>query len=732
MNCVAARILVLPTTKAARQIILFSVLLVLGVVPTQNAKANTTPGVGVVCLEDPGTPVLSGTSCNFGPGTFTGPAPNASQVSPTQIRIGVSIENSSSLDGFDIILLADHTFLRPAGIDLVGSILGQNLKILVECIGGKSPPPILYQCSPQDTADTIELSASSQALTAAPTTGLLFTAIYDIVNTTTSSGVTTGFQTGCTNSSISGGTCVFITNGSTTPVPETIQTGNFSDASTPPWVSVSLTASQPGPVLPGKVANFTLTYTPQNGWPGPSGCAFDSLCQVYLSWVTSSSAIQVCCFQPLTFTLNASKPVSITLGLAASAVPPSTGTFFATIYGEYDTSVVTSTGFPIGTLVAPITLTLDVFDYALQVQPSGPITFRLGQSGSRVLTVTSLNGFTGNVAVSTRAMSPVSGLTVTYNGASSTTVSVPAGGGVNITMGFSSTTAAQYLVQPKGVFGSYTKVMLPATVVVQDFRLSSNNVTFAPGALGSATVTLSGLPTGNANGYSGSVVVTATSSSPNLSASCLGPVSVPAGGTSSTTCGFNSSATGVYRATINAASLDGLLTHSTSIIVVVTQTQMFTTSFNGVSFSVASSLVNDTGVGTVTGFVQVQGTNSTSGMVIFSHSYFVNVTFPGTGQIVPAGGTVRFDLSVASLGDGILCSTTSASAPTISCFATYNPDVFNMGVVNLQDASALALAFGSTPGSPHWNPRYDFDLDGLIGLADVSIVFAQYGAPIIT
>ena len=538
--------------KTARLLILFALLLALAITPTQNVKATATPGV--VCIEDPGTPVNQGSNCDFGPSSFTGPGPNATQVSPTQIRIGVFIENSSSLNGFNITLFADHNFLRPAGVDLVGSVLGINAKALFECIGGKGLPPIYSKCSSIDTVDTIQLAASGP-LTTAPTTGVLFTAIYDIVGTTSASGVTVGFQTGCTNSSVSGGTCVFINNGTTPPVPETVQTGNFANPSTPPWVSVTLTASQPGPVFPGKYANFTLTFTPQNTWPQPGGCGVDSLCQVYLSWVTDSPSVSVCCLKPNTFSLNASSPVSITLSLETY---PVAGTYHATIFGEYYTLVQTQTGFALGTLVAPITLTLNVWDYYLRVQPSGPITFESGQSASRVLTVGSVNGFAGNVVVSTRVTSPASGVTVTYNGGPSATVSVPAGGKMNVTMGLSSSTPAQYFVQPKAVFGSYYKTPNPAAlVVVQDFKITTNNVTFAPGNTGSAMVTLSSLPTSNANGFSGSVNLSATTSNPNLSASCAGPVTVPAGGTASTNCNFGSSTTGVYKAQINAASSDG-------------------------------------------------------------------------------------------------------------------------------------------------------------------------------
>jgi len=70
--------------------------------------------------------------------------------------------------------------------------------------------------------------------------------------------------------------------------------------------------------------------------------------------------------------------------------------------------------------------------------------------------------------------------------------------------------------------------------------------------------------------------------------------------------------------------------------------------------------------------------------------------------------------------------------PLIQCFATYNPDVYNQGQINIVNVSALESAYGWSPGSPNWNPYFDFDLSETIGIQDVSVVFAFYGAPLLT
>src|SRR5213592_1559984 len=83
--------------------------------------------------------------------------------------------------------------------------------------------------------------------TGTPTTGLLFTAIYNVTGTTP--GIALGFQTGCANTSVSGGVCVTVANGTLIPVPETIQTATFSNS--PPSPDFSITTSPSSLTTPG-------------------------------------------------------------------------------------------------------------------------------------------------------------------------------------------------------------------------------------------------------------------------------------------------------------------------------------------------------------------------------------------------------------------------------------------------------------------------------------------------
>ena len=54
-------------------------------------------------------------------------------------------------------------------------------------------------------------------------------------------------------------------------------------------------------------------------------------------------------------------------------------------------------------------------------------------------------------------------------------------------------------------------------------------------------------------------------------------------------------------------------------------------------------------------------------------------------------------------------------------------DVDQDGSVGVVDASTVALAFQSTPGSPYWNPYADINGKGIVDIIDVAIMAKNYG-----
>lgn len=71
----------------------------------------------------------------------------------------------------------------------------------------------------------------------------------------------------------------------------------------------------------------------------------------------------------------------------------------------------------------------------------------------------------------------------------------------------------------------------------------------------------------------------------------------------------------------------------------------------------------------------------------------------------------------------------SGSASTsFIVYAKVPGDVDGDGNVNIIDVGMVSYTYGSTVGSPRWNPNADFDNDGIIGIIDVSITFYNYGS----
>src|SRR5205807_6501993 len=229
-------------------LLLVSAILVLAVVASSNSMIPLAhAATGEVCLADPSTATGSATPCPSPAPVFAGPVGQ-------QIRVGVFIQGSDALNGFDIILVADHTILAPLSIDLTGTTVPGATTIVLECIQGILKAGSV--CAPTDNIDTLHLvlTAGLGLITTPPTTGLFFTAVYNITGTTVSGGTSLGFQTGCgTSTSVVGGVCITVANGSNTPDTETAQGSAFdnSAAASMPFVAVTATPTSFGPEFPG-------------------------------------------------------------------------------------------------------------------------------------------------------------------------------------------------------------------------------------------------------------------------------------------------------------------------------------------------------------------------------------------------------------------------------------------------------------------------------------------------
>lgn len=174
-----------------------------------NAHALTR---GVVCVADP-----TSTSCPSGPINLSGSI-------GTQLAIAVNIQDSISINGFDIFVKSDPTVLHAMSVDLSNSVLGTSVITITDCIDFGPG------CTTaQNGIGIVEVAVVALgSITTAPTTGHLFSVNYNITKTVPS--IKVGFQTGCTGTSASPNFCVTVVDGGTV-VPETIQesTGFWGD-----------------------------------------------------------------------------------------------------------------------------------------------------------------------------------------------------------------------------------------------------------------------------------------------------------------------------------------------------------------------------------------------------------------------------------------------------------------------------------------------------------------------
>ena len=390
------------------------------------------------------------------------------------------------MNGFEVILTANKSFLVPVDVDLSGTVLPGTPTVIVECIRG-----LLIRgsvCSPADNTTTLHLvaTASPGQSTTPPTTGLLFIAIYNIVGTVTS-GIPVTYASGCSTSSVGNGVCVTVAGGSTSQNSETAQNGSFDNSAAAAMASVTLTTSNAifGPEFPGTTNTTTITATAMNAYPS----FFSSDSVDFTATMPSGSTATLSGTNPCT-TSGISCSVSLTVGATAP------GNYAITVSGTYPTADLS--GNP-DTLVSTVTILLDVTDFGFSVNPT-TVYFVLGSSGSTTATLSSLNGFTGSITLSAGTVVPATPpLTISFNPGSVTL----SGGQIvtsNVTFSGPATTGT-YHVPIKATSGTRTKTSASLVINVINGH--------------STTESISCLPTTVVVGYSASC--TATVTDPNSS-----------------------------------------------------------------------------------------------------------------------------------------------------------------------------------------------------------------------
>jgi hypothetical protein len=144
----------------------------------------------------------------------------------------------------------------------------------------------------------------------------------------------------------------------------------------------------------------------------------------------------------------------------------------------------------------------------------------------------------------------------------------------------------------------------------------------------------------------------------------------------------------------------------------------------GYMVTIAPSYSFNSATGTLSGTFVLTVANDTDGTVLFSKTISVSVK-------VNSAGDARFVLVAPILPTalGVSCDV-NAVAGSVSGFVSGNPDVRNVGVVDILDVATVALVYGSVQGSTGYGISLDINHDGAINILDLAILASDYSLPV--
>jgi PKD repeat protein len=106
----------------------------------------------------------------------------------------------------------------------------------------------------------------------------------------------------------------------------------------------------------------------------------------------------------------------------------------------------------------------------------------------------------------------------------------------------------------------------------------------------------------------------------------------------------------------------------------------------------------------------------------FGDGTFTTTFIPIVGHQYTVVGNYTVSLNITDDSPFAL-SAANATMIAISLYGDLNAD----GRVNIVDVTIVAQAYGSTIGTPNWNPAADLNSDGTINILDLALVAREYG-----
>jgi PKD repeat protein len=368
--------------------------------PTLNA-ANST---GEVCI----TTSTTATTCPASPPTI-GPLTVGSTFD-----VGVFIQGSAPMGGFDIYVITSPGYLVPTGAAL-GSLIVIPFATVI-CINDSAQPGS-DPCGVQTAngpgvvqVGTVEMSGSNECSGMTTCSGMAFTISYKVVAAIARTSISYPTGTGCSISSVAtpANVCVQVADATGPSLSENIQGAIVTQNLTPSPLTAGFSY---GPTMP--LAGYGVTFVAvANGGTPPYGYGWtfgDS---------GTGSGVRI------NHTYSSAGSYTVTLSVNDSGLP-------ALAVSSQQLITVASPPLP---------------DFSITVNPSY-VAFQVGGTGSFTATVSQQNGFTGTVSLSVTT-SPSNGLIV-----SCYPTSLPGGYGSS-TCSMNSSTVGRYTVIVNGTSGS--------------------------------------------------------------------------------------------------------------------------------------------------------------------------------------------------------------------------------------------------------------------------------------
>jgi subtilase family serine protease len=492
-----------------------------------------------------------------------------------------------------------------------------------------------------------------------------------------------------------GGTTVTINpqNGFTGNVALTVSglpagvTASFSSPSAATASTLTLTASSTA-----TVGSATITITGTSGSLTGSAklaLAVSAPPSFTLAPATATSSVLQGATSSDAITISAHNGFTGTVALTASGLPPgvtasftpasatstSTVTFSATTTATAGATTVTVTGTS-GSLHATATIGLTVMapppSFTVSAAPAS-ITVATGGSGTSVIAVAPVNGFSGTVAFAASGLP--AGVTAVFGTYSATAHTSTATFSASTSAAPGTTTVT--VTATSGAISSKTSIAITVPVPA-GFTLSAAPaaLSVAAGASGGSTITVA--PTG---GFSGAVSL-AVSGLPAGVTAALGSNSTKSTSTLTLTAASTATAT---TSTVTITGTSGVVTAKTTITLTVTPPPSFTLSATPTSVSVAPGA-------SATTTIAVKALNSFAGAVGYAVS---GLPTGATGTFSGSVLTVAVPKTAASGTSTVTITGTSGSltAKTTSALTVAAPaPTFTLSA----SPAALSIATGSS------------------------------------